>query len=106
MDEILKKIGIYDLIAVLLTGICINILLYLSIYHLFPNVASNWIVMNDLMFFGVSSYLLGIVFQEIGSIINSQIFNKDNKLLERVFEGKENNKDVNEKYSLTKKERN
>ena len=100
MDEILKKLGVYDLVAVLLTGICINVLTYLTIDYLFPDIANKWIVRNDLIIFGVSSYLLGVIFQEIGSLINSRTIDKDNKLLKRVFDDKKDK----EKYSLTKEE--
>ncbi|MBR4981565.1 MAG: hypothetical protein IKY94_03280 [Lachnospiraceae bacterium] len=95
----MKKLGVYDLVAVLLTGICINILIYSTIIFLFPDIASKWIVLKNIVFFLVFSYLVGIVVQEIGSFINSHIFDKKNKLLEKVFDGKE-------KYSLTEKERN
>lgn len=54
MDEILKKLGVYDLVAVLLTGICINFLTYLMIYYFFPDKADGWILTNNLVVFGVS----------------------------------------------------
>lgn len=76
MDKILEKLGIYDLVAVLLTGMIIlllshNILLFYSIE----------IKADETIQFLILSYFIGMLFQEIGN----KMINK--KILKMVFDG-------------------
>ncbi len=89
MDEILEKLGIYDLTVLLLTGMIILIfsLKILMIFNL------NFEV-NDTMQFLVISYFLGMIFQEIGYKIN------DKEMLNKVFE----EQSQNYRISLSQKE--
>ena len=69
-DQILEKLGIYDLIAVLLTGvmICVATILLLDFLDLFSIDFSVLSGEVTLMFL-IVSYFVGIVFQEYGSIL-------------------------------------
>lgn len=85
MSKILEKFGIYDLIAVLLPGICINtfsLLILEFVYHIPHSIE---IPINETLAFLVISYFGGLLFQECGSFIQRNFTNKDNKILEKVI---------------------
>lgn len=75
MDKILEKLGIYDLVVLLLTGMII-LLFSIKISPLF----SIDLEINDTLHFLIISYFVGMIFQEIGSKINNR------KMLKMVFE--------------------
>lgn len=90
MDKILEKLGVYDLASVLFSGVII-MSLTLKIAPFF-NEKLIVEVGNSLQFL-VMSYFVGMVFQEIGSLMS------DKELLKSVFIESED-----ERLSLTKDE--
>lgn len=84
MNKILDKLGIYDLVAVLLSGmsICTFSLLVLQlVYKIHIDIR---LAVNEILSFIVVSYFLGLVFQECGSIIQKLIY-KNNALLQKAL---------------------
>lgn len=81
MSNILDKFGIYDLVAVLLSGICILTIsiLVLQFIDIIPAVMN--LKVNETLLFFVLSYFTGLIFQEIGSLIQKISLNKNNRLL-------------------------
>ena len=74
MSVILEKLGIYDLVAVLLTGINISIFTICVFKYIYKYpIFMNWQIKESL-FFLVISYFVGIIFQELGSIILKKVF--------------------------------
>lgn len=76
MDKILEKLGIYDLIVLLFAGM-IMLLITIKIVPIF-NLKLEMKIDNSLQFL-IISYFVGMIFQELGSNLNSR------KLLKVVF---------------------
>ena len=69
MSKIFDKLGIYDLVAVLLSGICMSTFSIL-VFQLIYNVPVTMDVhVDETVLFFVLSYFLGLIFQETGSFI-------------------------------------
>lgn len=110
MDKILENLGIYDLIAVLLPGICICVfsLAILQFDNTIPRAIYTEIVkaqsdesqseevkstetlidkiqINETLSFFVASYFLGLIFQESGSLIQRKILNRNNNIFQKVI---------------------
>lgn len=83
MDRILEKFGIYDLIAVLVPGIGMYTLSILVL----PMISFDINLQVDGMLpFMVVSYFVGLVFQELGSLLLQQkLTHKNSKLLKMAF---------------------
>ena len=78
MDRILEKFGIYDLIAVLVPGIGMYTLSILVL----PIISFDINVQVDGMLpFMVVSYFVGLVFQELGSLLQQKLTHKNSRLL-------------------------
>lgn len=76
MDKVLDKLGIYDLLGVLLSGLII------STFTIVIFIFLNWnlkIQITDSFQFLIISYFVGLVFQELGSKLNCW------KILKSVF---------------------
>lgn len=75
LDNILSRLGIYDLMGVLYTGTIISVTLWF-INDLFNivNFQFETLDVNGIFLFIVISYFLGLVFQEVGSFISKSIF--------------------------------
>lgn len=85
MSNILEKIGIYDLLAVLLSGICIStftVLVLQFVYEISIDVNTQ---INETLLFFVVSYFLGLIFQEISSFIQKKILKRNNRLLQSAL---------------------
>lgn len=85
IDKILDKFGIYDLVAVLLSGICIStfsIFVLKFVYEVPINV--NMQVSETFLFF-IISYFGGLVFQESSSLIFRVSTNNSNWLLKSAL---------------------
>lgn len=83
MSKILDKLGIYDLMGVLLSGISITfftmIVLWIGMSDL---VKVNLRIRTNEMFpFLIISYFVGLIFQEISSLLHKKILYPGNKLL-------------------------
>lgn len=86
MSEILEKFGIYDLLAVLLSGICITTMSLFIAQVVFEKETTLELIVNESLLFLVLSYLTGLIFQEIGSLIQKEFIFKNNKLLKNSLE--------------------
>lgn len=86
MSEALEKLGIYDLMAVLLSGVCITTFSLLADQILFQSQLSNFIKVEETISFLVISYFIGLVFQEIGSFIYKKLIQLDKTILEKVLD--------------------
>lgn len=76
MDKILEKLGIYDLVVLLLTGMVILFITIKIIPYFNCNCEMN---IDDSFQFLIISYFVGMIFQELGSKLNCR------KLLKCVF---------------------
>ena len=85
MDKVLEKLGIYDLVAVLLTGICMVVFSVLIANAFFQYDVSGLLKLENTTYLLVISYFVGLIFQECGSFIQRKCL-KRNELLEKVFE--------------------
>lgn len=82
LDKILDKLGIYDLLAVLLTGVIISVTTILYSRFLdFQFVNDLTFDTNGVLLFLLISYFIGLIFQELGSSIQKHFIFKKNKLL-------------------------
>ena len=73
MESILKRIGLYDFFAILLSGM---IFLIMSIYLEIPIYNFNLFINSEFLncvIFVLFSYFVGLIFQEIGSLIDKNI---------------------------------
>lgn len=85
MNKIMDKLGIYDLVAVLLSGISIlTFSLWVSemVYNISVDINLQ---VNETLSFIVLSYFLGLVFQELGSLIQKRVTHKNNGLLKTAL---------------------
>ena len=85
MSEILDKLGIYDLVAVLLSGISvltISLLILQVVYNV--SVELNLMV-NEMLSFLVISYFVGVVLQEVGSLIVRKTLGKNGRLFNQAI---------------------
>ncbi len=91
LDNILSRLGIYDLIGVLYTGTVISATLWF-INSVFDVVKLQFEAfnVNGTFLFIVISYFLGLVFQEIGSFFSKSILFRKNKLLYTAMDSKDN----------------
>ena len=90
LDNILSRLGIYDLMGVLYTGTIISVTLWFinSVFDI-VNLQFQALDVNGTFLFIVISYFLGLVFQEVGSFISKSIFFRK-KLLHIAMRSKEN----------------
>lgn len=100
MNNIVEKLGLYDLLSIYLTGTIIMILTVwgFNLYY-YENIME---VLNSIYSIPIC-YLIGIIFNEIGNRLYNYICFKKGKniLLEEIFEVKEKKYDMS---SLTKYE--
>lgn len=104
MNEIFDKLGLYDTIAVLLSGICMTVVTLIFNQYVWKISSDTFGILDNSLVFLVASYLVGVIFQELGSLIMGAIF-KDDKLLKEAMcaDGPEYDKDY--RYVLTETER-
>lgn len=88
MSQILEKLGIYDLLAVLLSGISILTFTLLSL-DLVCNIQIRSIEVNESIVFLVVSYFMGLIFQEVGSFIQNYALFKKNTLLDDALKAED-----------------
>lgn len=71
MDKVLDKLGLYDIVAVLLSGMVITTLSYLlltAVYAINIEALNNGFDSGVVFIFLILSYFIGLVFQELGSL--------------------------------------
>ena len=79
MSKILDKLGIYDLVAVLLAGISISTFTILVLQLIYKIPIDTNLQVNETLLFFVLSYFLGLIFQEISSFIQKKSTHKNNR---------------------------
>lgn len=95
MDKILDKLGVYDIIAVLLSGVIMTVSTMLVILIMPGKMVMPEEMINIeryseniwLVFFWIGSYLTGMIFQEIGSYLQKRIIFRNKSLLVLGFDG-------------------
>ena len=86
MDKVLDKLGIYDLVAVLLSGVCALGTTYVSDELIFHFGLSRYINPENTAIFLILSYLIGTTLQELGSALTRNATNKNSKLLQQALD--------------------
>ena len=84
MDKILDRFGVYDLVAVLLSGSSISIFSILVLQIVYKFSINNDLQANKTLSFLVISYFVGVIFQELGSLIQKAT-HKNNELLKSAL---------------------
>lgn len=85
MKEILDKLGIYDLVVVLLSGISISTFTILALQLIYKLPIDTYLQVNETLPFLVLSYFLGLIFQEISSFIQKKSTHESNYLLKEAL---------------------
>lgn len=82
MDKVLNKFGIYDLIAVLLSGLIITSIsiIVFNLAGISTSVFNN-IGIDKTVLFLIGSYIVGLTAQELGSVLDKYVFFRNNKML-------------------------
>lgn len=99
MNQILDKLGIYDLVAVLLSGVCMVTFSVIADRLCFQCKLWGSLEINETLLFLVVSYFMGLIFQEMGSLIQKKVFNRNNRLLMNALDS---TKASNHQYLTTK----
>lgn len=100
ISAILDKLGIYDLIAVLLPGISILTFSVLVTQYIYE-IEIEDLQINETLSFLVLSYFIGLIFQELGSLLQNKLIFRKDKLIRRAL-----NPSINSHFSLSKAEKN
>lgn len=85
INQVLDKLGIYDLVVVLLSGMCITMFSGLLAPVLIQADGVMTPEVGDTVPFLLISYFVGVIFQEIGSLLQKRVIQRDDKLLKSVF---------------------
>ena len=85
-DKILSRLGIYDILGVLFSGICMGASTLVLLKISGVNVD---IVKNETFAFFIFSYIAGLIFQEFTSFLQRTWFNRGNRLLLKALRYKE-----------------
>ena len=85
-DKILSRLGIYDILGVLFSGICMGASTLVLLKISGVNVE---IIKDETLAFFIFSYMAGFVFQEFTSFLQRKWFNRGNKLLLKAIRYKE-----------------
>lgn len=72
MNKVLDKFGIYDLVAVLLSGISICTFSLIVLQFIYKVNIDIQLQVNETLSFLVMSYFVGLIFQECGSLIQKK----------------------------------
>lgn len=88
MDAFMEKLGIYDLIAVFMTGLIVSIISMVIDTTFIKSELNNFMYIDDKIVFLAISYFIGILLQEASSLIYRGLIFKNDKLLDQVFEVK------------------
>lgn len=100
ISVILDKLGIYDLIAVLLPGISILTFSVLVIQYVYE-IEIKDLQINETLTFLVLSYFIGLIFQEFGSLLQNKLIFRKDKLIRHVL-----NPSINSHFYLSETEKN
>lgn len=104
MNEIFEKLGLYDLAAVLLSGICMVVVTLITVQYVWKIPTYRLLMLSNPLVFFTVCYLCGIIFQELGSALMRYFF-KDDKLLKRTFDSEKSERKKDDKYVITDAEK-
>lgn len=90
MNKVFDKLGVYDLIGVLLSGISICTFSLLVLQFVYKKHIDIRLQINETLSFLVISYFLGLIFQECSSLIQKKIVYKNNMLLKKALKVSDN----------------
>lgn len=99
MDKILDRLGIFDLVAVFLPGVIATGLSLVMDDAVFNTGFSAYVSPDELVIFLIISYLVGTIFQELGSLIYKYFVNRNDVLLSHALNVERKN------CTLTKEEK-
>ena len=85
LDKILNKLGIYDLIAVLLPGVSITIFAVLTLENIWKLNINQTIDFSNTMILLTVGYLVGLILQETGFDIYRHCFKIHKTLLAKIL---------------------
>lgn len=88
MGDFFEKLGIYDLLAVLLSGACIvlsSVFTIVFIGMISLEKIKPYLKNDYSLIFLIASYFIGLIFQELSSFLHRKIFCRKDKLLERAL---------------------
>lgn len=104
LNEIFEKLGLYDLVAVLLSGICIMVMTLIINPFTWKLPLVEILMLESTPIFLLLSYIVGVFFQEIGSLILRR-FDRNEKLLKQTIPQEANIEDLDYRISLSKLEK-
>lgn len=96
-DKILSRLGIYDLLGVLITGICISTTSLLLLRTMRIHIE---LIRDEPFLFFIFSYILGLVFQELASFVQRNLIHKKNRLRSKAVKTKKNHYLYMEEYEI------
>lgn len=86
MDKILDRMGLFDLIAVLLPGSIAVSLTIIFDQIIFGFGISKYVNTDDIVVFLIISYFVGMIYQEFGSLTYKYLINAKNAVLRRSLD--------------------
>lgn len=89
MNKILDKLGIYDLIAILLSGISISTVTLLVAQFIYGIEFPEDLQINETLSFLVISYFVGLIFHEFSFVIQRLFTHGSNILLKKMLKTSE-----------------
>lgn len=104
LNEIFEKLGLYDLVAVLLSGICIMVMTLIINPFTWKLPLVEILMLESTPIFLLLSYIVGVFFQEIGSLILRR-FDRNEKLLKQTIPQEANIEDLDYRISLSRLEK-
>ena len=90
MSNILDKLGIYDIVAVLLAGINISTFSIMILQWIYKIPIDVNVQVNETLLFFVLSYFFGLIFQEVSSFIQKKSTRKNNRVLKEALKTSSN----------------
>ena len=90
MNKMLNKLGVYDILAVLMSGIVISTFsAFILRYIYYIKIPFEW-RFNQIILILIASYFCGILFQESGSFIQKKLIFRKNGLLKKALSVEDN----------------
>lgn len=86
MNEVLNKLGIYDLVGVLLSGMIMSTFSIIIIFLMYDFSVTDYLGISETLVFLIVSYFIGMIFQELGAILQRKKFDKDKKWLSSILD--------------------
>lgn len=104
LNEIFEKLGLYDLVAVLLSGICMVVMTLIVNPFIWKAPLVDIFLLDTIPVFFLVSYVVGVLFQEIGSLI-LRCLDRNDILLKQTIPQEKNVKSLDYRISLSELEK-